>query len=195
MKPSEMVYRELLYRAIEKRSSRTTQSELSKSLHLSLGTVNYALKPLRKLGAVEVGKRSLSVADVKKLLYFWASIRNVGRDIVYSTRADMPVYRIEKLVPSGTIFTAYTAYKMRFKDVAADYSEVYVYGDSDLFMERFAATKQTPNLFVLRKDKCIDAYGQTATLANMFVDLWNMKEWYAREFVNAMEGKLHGFLE
>ena len=33
------------------------------------------------------------------------------------------------------------------------------------------------------------------TLANIFVDLWNLKEWYARDFLNAVEERINGLLE
>jgi len=34
-----------------------------------------------------------------------------------------------------------------------------------------------------------------ATIAQIFVDLWNLKEWYAKDFLKAMEAKLNGILE
>ena len=48
---------------------------------------------------------------------------------------------------------------------------------------------KNPNLFILKKDSSMGLYKEIP-LAQIFVDLWNLKEWYAREFVNAMEEKL-----
>ncbi len=192
MKNVELVLRELMYQSMELGNRRLTQSELSKSLGISLSTVNLAIKPLRKMGAVDVKPRALIVTDVKKALYYWASIRNMEKDIIYATRADMPVIEIEKSMPDDVIFGAYTAYKIKFKDVPADYSEVYVYGDAS---DRFPKSHSSPNIFCLKKDDAMHRYGKTATTAQLFADLWNLKEWYAKEFLKAMEAKIIGVLE
>lgn len=194
MKNLEVVYREILYQAIEKKNRTSTQSSLAKNLNISLSIVNNAVKRLAEIGAIEIKPRLFYVIDIKKILYYWASVRNLQKDIIYSTRIEMPVKEIEKLMPNDIIFGAYSAYKFLFNDVPADYSEIYVYGDESL-KERFPENKGTPNLFVLKKDKKISQYGKTTTIANTFVDLWNLREWYAKEFVNAIEEKLHGILE
>jgi len=194
MKNLELVYREILYQAIERKNRVLTQSSIAKVLGISLNTVNNAVKKLEKLGAVEIEPRLFNVIDVKKILYFWGSVRNLQKDLIYSTRVNLPVKEIEKLMPNYTVFTAYSAHKFLFKDVPADYSEVYVYGEESL-KRRFPENKGVPNLFILRKDKTILKYGKTTTIANTFVDLWNLKEWYSKEFIKSMEEKLHGILE
>ncbi len=194
MKKSELVYREILFNAMEKKIRILTQAELSRTLKISLSTVNNALKPLTRMGAVEITPRNFHVLNIKKILYFWASVRNLERDVVYATRVDFPVRNIERAMPDDVIFAAYSAYKFLFNDVPADYSEVYVYGDSNL-KKRFPETKGPFNLFVLKKDTAIEMYGRKTTMANTFVDLWNLREWYAEEFVKALEGKMHGILE
>ncbi len=194
MKKSEIVLRELLYQSIEQKNRVLTQAELARTLKLSLSVVNKIVKLLEKMGAVEIRQRSLHIADIKKILYYWASIRNLPKDVIYSTRVELPVKEIEKQMPDNIVFGAYTAYKFLFKDVSADYSEVYVYGDETL-KERFPPEKGPHNFFVLKKDELIDKYGKTTSIANTFVDLWNLKEWYAKEFLKSMEEKLHGILE
>lgn len=193
MKNIELVYREILFQAMEKKNRSLTQLELSKKLSMSLSTVNHAVKPLRKMNAVRIKLRSMEITDPKKILYYWASIRNMEKDITYKTYADMPVRNIENNMPDNIVFAAYSAYKLRFKDVPADYSEVYVYGEG--LEKRFPASSKTPNLFVMKKDPFIESYGKTTTLAQTFVDLWNVKEWYAKDFLKAMEEKLNGILE
>lgn len=198
MKNIEIVYREILYQAIEKKNMKLTQAEIARKLKISLSIVNSAVKRLEEIGAIEIYPRSFHVLDVKKILYYWASIRNLNKDVIYKTRVELPVKEIEKQMPADLIFAAYTAYKFLFKDVAADYSEVYVYGDDLSLKEiirRFPANNGMANLFVLKKDKNLDSYGKKTTIANTFVDLWNMKEWYAKEFVKAIEGRLNGILE
>lgn len=194
MKKAGLVYREILYNAIEKKNKSLTQAELARALGISLSIINKAVKNLEKMGAVEINPRSLKIIDIKKILYYWASIRDIKKDIIYATRAEMPVTEIEKSMPDNVTFAAYTAYKLMFNDVPADYSEVYVYGDESI-KERFPEVKGPANLFVLKKDNAIDKYGKITTIANTFADLWNLKEWYAKEFIKAMEEKLHGILE
>lgn len=192
MKNIEIVYRELLYQAIEKKTRKLTQAELARTLKISLSIVNNAIKQLERIGSVKINSRSFQVIDIKKILLYWASIRNLQKDIIYETRVEKPVKEIEKLMPDDIIFGSYTAYKLLFKDVPADYSEVYVYGDEDL-KERFPKRKGAPNLFVLKKDSKMKE--KTTTVANTYVDLWNLREWYAKDFIKAMEEKLHGILE
>jgi len=195
MKRSELVYRLLLQGVVEGKEYKFTQLGLARALGVSLSTVNNALQPLRRMGAIRVGRRSLEIVNAKKILYYWASVRNLERDISYKTRVDFKgtVAEVEKRMPQNAIFAAYSAYKLRFKDVAADYSEVYVYCDSSGLkevMKRFPEKNNNPNLFVLKKDFA----DKQMPLANLFVDLWNLKEWYARDFVNALEEKLDGIL-
>ncbi len=189
MKRTEEVYREILYQA-EKGNKVLTQKAISDKLGISLSNVNNALASLRRMGAIDVQQRCFKVINQKKILYHWASVRNLIKDIIYSTRAEKSVIEIEKSVPDSVIFTAYSAYKLRFKDAPADYSEVYVYSNGlEEIKRRFPESKNTPNIFVLKKDKNMDRYGKIATNANIFVDLWNLPEWYAQEYLKAMEKK------
>ncbi len=195
MKKLEMVYREMLYLAIEKKTRALTQAELARNLKVSLSTVNAAVNVLERMGAVVVKPRGLQIVDVRKILYYWASVRNLQRDVVYLTRVEKPVLEIERSMPDDVVYAAYTAYKLLFKDVPADYSEVYVYGDEYELKKRFPLVKGAPNLFILRKDALMERYGKTTTMANTFVDVWNLKEWYAKEFIKEMEEKIGGVLE
>lgn len=191
MKRIEEVYREILFQSMEKKNSTLTQSHLAKALKMSLSVVNLALKPLRNMNAINIKKRSFDVIDKKKVLYYWASIRNLEKDIIYKTRVEKPVRKIESEMPSDGIYSSYSAYKFKFKDVPADYSEVYVYSDNLKEMQkRFPPNKKTPNLFVLKKGKNIKI-----TTASIFVDLWNLREWYAKDFLNAIEVKINAVLE
>ncbi|MBI1935887.1 hypothetical protein HYS31_05590 [Candidatus Woesearchaeota archaeon] len=194
MKKIEFVYRELLFNAIEKENRHLTQAYLAQALEISLSTVNLALKPLARMNSVRIKKTGFDIIDAKKILYYWASIRNVEKGIIYQTRVDAPVKEIEKEMPDDVVFTAFSAYKFKFKDVPADYSEVYVYGDENV-KKRFKESKEIPNLFVLKKDEIIERYGKTATAANLFVDLWNLRQWYANDFLKALEAKIGRILE
>ena len=80
------------------------------------------------------------------------------------------------------IFTAYSAYKLKFKDVPADYSEVYIYADNEETEEikkrlaKFKTSEKNPNLFILKKDQALSSC-KSIPNAQLFVDLWNLKEW------------------
>ncbi len=195
MKKIESIYREILYRAIEKKEFQLTQSELSKELVLSLSIVNLAIKKLKSIGAVKINQRSFNVLDIKKILYFWASARNLEKDIIFKARIEMPVREIERNLPD-IIFTAYTAYKFKFNDVPADYSEVYAYADEkelESIKKRFKIDKdignKKPNLFILKKDNSMNLY-KSIPVSQIFIDLWNLKEWYAKEFINEFEKRI-----
>ena len=185
MKKIELVYSYVLEQVIEKKRKNMKQAEIAEALKISLSTVNAAISHLRKMNAVRVKLRGFDVVDTKKILYYWASIRNVEKDIIYATRADTSVADIEKRMPPNVVYAAYSAYKIKFRDVPADYSEVYVYGDAETVKKRFPPSKNKPNLFVM------DPAVQKITVANIFVDLWNMKEWYAKDFLTALEAKLN----
>lgn len=188
MKKIELVYNYILEQALEKKRMNMTQAEIAAALNASLSIVNSAVSHLKKMNGVRVKLRSFDVVDIKKILYYWASARNVDKDVIYATRAELPVSEIEKTMPSDIIYAACTAYKLRFRDVPADYSEVYVYGDAEKVRKRFPPSRSRPNLFVLA------AGPEKMTIANIFVDLWNMKEWYAKEFLIALERRINGIL-
>ena len=194
MKKLEQVYREILYQVMEKKNNTLTQKELATKLGISLSTVNHSLNILRKMNAINVNPMNFKVINPKKILYYWASIRNPEKDIIYRTRVNKQIKEIEKTMPDNIIYAAYSAYKYKFKDIPADYSEVYIYAD-DLkeIKKRFPESKNIPNLFILKKDK--NMQGKLATIANIYVDLWNLKEWYATEFLKAMEVRINAILE
>ncbi|MEX2017223.1 MAG: hypothetical protein WD876_02010 [Candidatus Pacearchaeota archaeon] len=195
MKKIEEVYREILYRAMEKNEFVLTQSELSKKLKISLSIINLAVKRLNSIGALKIQQRSFHVLDIKKILYLWASIRNLDKDIIFQARIEAPVREIERELPN-VFYTAYSAYKLKLKDVPADYSEVYVYGDEkdlEMIKKRMPDLKDSSgkpkikyNFFVLKKDISLNLYAEIP-LGQIFVDLWNLREWYAKDFINAFE--------
>lgn len=196
MRKVEFIYRELLFQALEKKALSFTQRDLSSKLNISLSNVNHALQPLRRMNAIKITPRNFSIVNARKILFYWASIRNLQKDIIYSTRAELPIREIEKNMPDNAIFTAYSAYKFKFRDAPADYSEVYVYdSEPEEMKRRFPPFNKNPNLFVLEKDALMEKYGKTAGIAQLFVDLWNLHEWYARDFLKSLEERINAILE
>ncbi|MDE1854306.1 MAG: hypothetical protein KGI38_11255 [Thaumarchaeota archaeon] len=192
---TERVYRELLYRSLETDKTSFTQRKVASSCSISLGLVNFALRPLRRMGAVQVRQNGFDVLDAWKVLMYWCSVRDLGRETVYSTLVDEPVHAIEANLPKDSIPTAYTAYKERFGDAPADYSEVYVYGEKDRFVKRFGegSSGGRRNMFILGNDEHLSSLGRVP-LAQMYADLWNMETWYARRFLDALGEKLKQML-
>ena len=104
----------------------------------------------------------------------------------------MPVMKIESSLPNGCIFTAFSAYRMVYGDAPADYSEVYVYINKSLLEEikkRFPEKKANPKLIILEADNFLK--GKTAPISQLYSDLWSIKDWYARDFINALEKRLN----
>lgn len=188
---SEIVYRELL----ESPGAGLSQLGLSKRLGFSISTVNNALKPLVAMGAVKILPRGLRVTDREKLLLYWASVRDLEKDVVYSTRSDLMPSEIEKGMPASVVYTAYSAYKFRFESVPADYSEVYIYsGNSGEVCKRFPQRSGPRNLFMLKMDKRLGELSKDGIAPNsqVFVDLWNVRDWYAKEYVKELGVRIYG---
>jgi hypothetical protein len=100
--------------------------------------------------------------------------------------------KIEGSMPSGAIFTAFSGYRLLFKEAPADYSEVYVYADEKALKEikeRFPAKPGPPNIVVLAKDAYLER-GPIVPVSQIYADLWNIKEWYAKEYLDALERRL-----
>ena len=195
MKKNEIIWRELLFQSVERRQSRFVQQELAEKFGFSTSTVHQALKVLRQMGAVKVGGRGFRVVDPEKILFHWANDRRLTAEIKQATFVDLPILEIEGQLPNGTMPTAYTAVRERFGEAPADYSKVYVYHqDINSMKERFPVNSKTSNLLVLQADPWLDEYGDQVTLAQLFVDLWNLTDWYAKPFVERVKEEINELL-
>lgn len=195
MTKKETIWRHILMQALEKKQSVFTQKEIAHNFKISTSTVFNALKAPRKLGAVEVTGRFFRVIDAEKLLILWATIRNIDKDIQYSTYVPYSVIKIEGGVTGDAIFGAFSAYRLKYDDAPADYDQVYVYSDSLAeFKKRFPLIQnkqQMKNLFVLKPDPFLASFGYTTPDVQTFVDIWNISKWYARDFLNSLKEKLN----
>lgn len=189
----EIVWREILYQAIEKKKNKFQQKEIAKNFGFSLSTVNNALKIPRKTGAVKVTGRFFVLQNTEKMLYLWATFRNIKKDIIYQTQAEGSVKEIESLMLLEVIFGGYSAYLKRFNQAPADYDKIYIYLNKRYlakFKKRFPEKKGTPNIFVLEADKFLKKYGKITPICQTFVDIWNLPEWYAQDFYKDFKEKL-----
>ena len=178
----EYVWRELLNRVIEKRNPEFTITELAKKYSLSTGVVNHALIPLRSLSIVKINKTSSKIVDWERLLFFWATRRSLKKDIVYSTFSPLPVNDREGLMPSDVIPTGFTSFRYLLNKIPADYDHIYFYSNKiEKIIKRFLKSKRPPNIFIIKPDPYL-LKSKKLGLAQLFVDLWNLPEWYAKDF-------------
>jgi hypothetical protein len=193
MNKKELIWREILFKAIERKKFEFTQKELAEKFGFSLSTIFNALKIPRQSGAIKVTGRNFSVVDAEKFLYIWATQRNMQKEIIYETYVSESAAKIEGQMPEGIIFGGYSAYVAKYKDAPADYGKVYIYADKEKLEEikkRFPKIKGDTNMFVLKSDPQLEKLGNTTPAVQMFVDFWNMGDWYAKDFFNALKNKL-----
>lgn len=191
MKKIEIVWRELLFQAIVKKNRQFTQKELAEKFGFSTSTVFQALKIPRKMGAVRVTGRYFILEDPEKLLYHWASVRDLKKETIFSGRVNLPVLEIEGRMPPEVVFGGFSAARQMLAEPPADYDRVYIYAKkADSIKKRFELEKGKENLIILKADKFLANYGQITTLSQTFVDLWNLSDWYAKEFVKALKEKV-----
>ena len=191
MKKIEFIWRHLLYSSLEQRQFRFQQQALAGLFSLSSSTVNLALHPLRDLGAVRVGGRGFDVTDPEKILYHWANHHRLLPSL--RLRVNLPVLEIEGLLLPDSVSTAYTAVRERFGEPPADYDKVYCYLPSpDAAAIRFQSeiVPGPPNLFILQADPFL----KSLSLSQLFVDLWQLSDWYAKDFVTLVKSQIDELL-
>lgn len=197
MKKIEFIWREILYQTIEKRQTRFQQQALASLFRISSSTVNAALAPLRELGAIDVGGRGFAVIDYEKILYHWANHRSLRHDTALRLSISLSIQEIEGFLPPKTIPTAYTACRERFGSVPSDYDAVWCYHNKPQHVrDRFTAhitDRGRLNLSVLTADPYLWRY-ESLPLAQLFVDLWQMHDWYAKEFIKSVKEHIDGLL-
>lgn len=197
MRKIEMIWQQILYSALYNKKVKFTQKELAEEFRYSLSTINYALEIPSKIGAIRKTARFFALEDFEKLLFYWASARRLYKDILYATYLPASVSKIEGFIPSGAIFACYSAGKRILLHPPADYSKVYFYlleKDLDKTKERFPESKKEPNVFVLKMRPEMRRYGEITSLPQTFVDIWNLKDWYSKEFTRALIEKMYELL-
>ena len=197
MTKKEIIWREILHQTITNKKIAFTQKGLARDFGFSLSTVFNALKIPRQIGAIKVTGRNFKMADAEKFLYLWATVRNLEKEIVYQTNADASPKEIEGAMPPGVIFACHSAYSQKYGEMPADYDKVYIYATSAQLAEikkRFPFKNGYVNLIALRADSVLEKFGDTTPDVQTFADLWNLREWYAKEFLNALKQKLFIFV-
>ena len=187
----ERVYRRITHEFIERHKRGFTQRELSAQTSLSIGTVNYALKPLFRIGAATRQAKGFTISSLRKLLSYWAVRSDMMKRVVYTTRTGERVHDVEMHIPSRCIPTAYSAHWLRFNEAPADYDQVHLYGDQEALKRLHPPSREgAVEVIVLRGDEELGQYGAIAPLGQVFVDTWNLPGWMSSEFLKKMEERL-----
>lgn len=195
---NETIRHDILHEALNKGIFKRTQSEIAEKLGVSLSTVNHALGIPAQIGAIRKESKFFVLADFKKMLYYWASMRNLARDVLYETYSDQSVLAIEGAALPESVFAGYSAARHLLGEAPADYAAVYFYIAPDYltqFQERFPpGNTAAPNVFALKAPEHLPHTKEGTTLVQTFVDVWNLKDWYAKDYVRALEAKIDGLL-
>ena len=205
MKKSQIVYRYLAENALRDKKARFVLRRIAEELKVSPNTVSLAFMPLAKVGAVMKYNGYFNVIDLDKLLSFWAVTRNFDRDIAYSTYSERSLQEIEARMPSEIAYTCYSGYVARFGNDVSDYDKVYVYTTKSGMKEiksRFpqqalSGKSDYTNVIALMADPVLEnainnhsLERDAAPLTQIYVDLWNNKDWYAYEFLKKVKKKI-----
>lgn len=197
MLKKEVIWREILVQARINKKKKFTQKELAQKFGFSLSTVFNALKTPRENHSIKVTARFFVLENYQKLLYLWANEHSLKKEMIYQGRINKSILGVENEVPNWAVFGFYSAYKFLYKDTPADYDHLYIYLDSqDLgkLKKRFNLPSKfdfSPNFFVLKKDPWLEFYHEKMIPEQIFVDIWNSEEWYAKDFLKALEDKLN----
>lgn len=193
MTKKEIIWREILHQTFENKKIDFTQKKLAQKYGFSLSTVFNALKVPRLSGVIRTGGRGFKVEDKEKFLYLWATTRRLKKEIIYQTNVAKGVKEIEGEMAPGAIFGCFSSYSQKYKLAPADYDKVYVYADKKTLEEikiRFPKKEGYPNLLVLSADSALGKFGTITPDVQTFVDLWNLSEWYAKDFLNVLKEKM-----
>lgn len=193
MLKKEVIWREILNNAISNKIYKGTQKEIAQKYGFSLSTVFNALNVPRQIGAVSLGGKGFEVVDTEKFLYLWATLRNLKKDIIYKTHVSKEVRDIEGEMPPEAVLGAFSAFKNKYKEIPADYDKVLAYIEQenlDRIKERFPQKEGYENLIILKADPWLKNFGETAPDCQIFVDLWNLSEWYAKDYLESLKSKI-----
>lgn len=191
------IYREILARKRTAGHIRFTQKELAQTLGISTSTVFHALKTARDTSIIRVTGRFFVLQDYRKLLYLFATERNLTKDIADSWHLEGSPFDIESVMPPGVRFGLYSAARFFFPTMPVEYDHVYIYARTEdiesvrLRVEQFIPKdgnekKGSKNFFIITPDPLFSRYAHPL-FEQIFADVWNAPEWYAKDILKACE--------
>lgn len=216
MKKIETIWNYLLSTAIKENKFKYQQKQLAEHFGYSLSTVHHALEVPSKQGAVRKEGKFFVLQDWRKLLYYWASVRNLSKDEIAWAFLDVPVSERESLALSDSAFAAYSAAQRWLGEPPADFEKVYFYlpekrvaqwqerysvedegGKGRVVQAEFGTSlsqRERANVIALRRPEQVDMKDGYTSLPLTFVDIWNLPDWYATDFTKALENKIDELL-
>jgi len=132
------------------------------------------------------------VMDFEKILMHWANQRKMSSDIEFELEVKTGVLETEGLLPFGSVLGAYSAVRHWFKEAPSDYQTVYVYHQDPVQVKkRFRRMEgKGSKVVILRLDDKVVTRKETTSLGHTFVDLWNIRDWMAKEFINRIREEI-----
>lgn len=200
MKKKDLIWREILEGALNGQFQ-FVQEDLAKKFQTSTSMIHFTLKRPKEIGAIEVRGRFFRLTDFDKFLELWATHRNLMDDWVYKAYSNLSVDQIETALPKDIIFTGFSAYKIIFNELPADYDSVMIYQtnkkDLEAIRKKFPNSKNNqtfPRLLVYDgTDLGLDKK-QKLPLTQLYVDLWSSPKWYTKDYLEALKLKIDGIL-
>lgn len=191
------IYREILYCKRTAGKIRFTQKELAQTLGISTSTVFHALKTARATSIIRVTGRFFVLQDYRKLLYLFATERNLTKDIADSWHLEGSPFDIESVMPPSVSFGIYSAARFFLPTMPVEYDHVYIYAraeDIELVRARVGQftlsngteKKGAKNFFIITPDPLFSRYTHPL-FEQLFADVWNAPEWYAKDILKACE--------
>ncbi|MEM3208948.1 MAG: hypothetical protein QXE33_03445 [Candidatus Micrarchaeaceae archaeon] len=206
MNKKGMVYRFIAEHALKDKKVRLNVRGIARELEMAPDTVSNAVAPLKRIGAIDMQRRYFTLTSLDKLLSVWSVSRNFEKDIAYETYlSKLSVKEIEDMLPSGIAYTCYSGYVKLFGNDVSAYSEVYAYAPEPSLKEiktRFPESVLTKgsgyyNLIILKPDYVLSKMilekrleHSSVGLPQLYVDLWNAKEWYAYDFLKHLKERI-----
>lgn len=130
--------------------------------------MNIALAKPTAIGAIRKSGKFFVLSDAKKLLYLWATTRNLSHDILYTTKSTHTMRELEGLAPPNAIYGGYGAAVKLLGSTPADYTQIYLYAPLESLKDvqrRFPkSTQGNSEIIILRAPPMLKHYGLTTTL-------------------------------
>lgn len=182
MKKEERILREILI-GVKENKEIFFQKNLSKDCNVSIGLVNKVIKRLELQSSLQKKGKGFSVIDPNKILLYWATRRQIQKEINERYYIKASVETIEKTLPGCVIFTAFSAWRLLKGRVPADYREVYVFVPKNhekmvkLWLKENKPSKGPENLFIIYTDDehlIKTSKENVAPIPQIFVDLYSI---------------------
>lgn len=177
------------------------QHDIAEHLSMSIGNVNLALDPLRELGAAEVVAKKVVIRDIKKLLIMWAA-RHDPEPLLGAFGSPVDARASMRVLPSRVALTSFAGFLASYPErpnpapiphlrAYVDPADTAILGE---LRERF--TEQRDGATAVLRIHAADAVmaasmPSVVSPAQLYVDLWSESDFFAGDYLRALETELH----